>query len=100
MKGIRRTISAARTAGQAIAHATLGRLAHLRHLLDQAAAHGRRVQIAYVREGGEASIRIVAPLEVRCSKAGDLYVRAYDMLREAKRSFRLDRITAINPTTA
>ncbi|CAM5492202.1 MULTISPECIES: WYL domain-containing protein [Streptomyces] len=85
-----RTIQAARTTTQHLAHATLGRLPLLRHTLTTA----QRVQIAYVKEDGEASVRIIEPIEVRRSKAGDWYVRAHDLLRDAARSFRLDRITA------
>lgn len=85
-----RAIHAARTTSQGLAHATLGALPLLRHTLTTA----ERVQIAYVKDNGEASVRIIEPAEVRRSKAGDWYVRAHDLLRDAARSFRLDRITA------
>ncbi|MFJ1993049.1 WYL domain-containing protein [Streptomyces asiaticus] len=89
-----RAIHAARNTGQSLAHATLGALPLLRHTLTTA----QRVQIAYVKEDGEASIRVIEPVEVRRSKAGDWYVRAHDLLRDAARSFRLDRITTYTET--
>lgn len=82
-------IRAALTASHAIAAAARGQLAHLRYTLTTS----HRAQIAYRKENGETSIRIIEPQEVRRSKAGDLYVRAHDLLRDATRTFRLDRIT-------
>ena len=89
----RRHVRAILHAGRTAAHAALGRIPLLRHLLATTA----RVQIAYVKEGGEASVRIIEPGAVKLSKAGDWYVRAHDLLRGAGRTFRLDRITAITP---
>lgn len=89
----RRSIRAALHAGRATAHAALGRIPLYRHLLDTTA----RVQIAYRKECGEVSVRVIEPGAVRLSKAGDWYVRAHDLLRQADRTFRLDRITAITP---
>ncbi|MDX3232917.1 WYL domain-containing protein [Streptomyces sp. ME19-01-6] len=89
-----RAIHAALATSSGLAHAALGHLPLLRHTL--ATAH--RVQIAYVKDGGEASVRIIEPEEVRRSKTGDWYVRAHDLLRDATRSFRLDRITAYTET--
>ncbi|MEU1908465.1 WYL domain-containing protein [Streptomyces hygroscopicus] len=94
MRHTNRTLHAALTTSQHLAHATLGRLPLLRHTL--ATAH--RVQIAYVKEDGEATVRVIEPVEVRRSKAGDWYVRAHDLLRDAARSFRLDRITTYTET--
>lgn len=91
----RRTITAALTAGHTLAAAARGTLSLLRHQLTHAANTGRSVRIGYVKEDGTASTRTIAPELVRRSKAGDLYVRAHDHLRDAGRSFRLDRITAL-----
>lgn len=87
----RRAIHAALTTGRALAAAARGP----RHLLTYAAETGRRVLISYMKENGESSTRTIAPAEVRQSKAGHWYVRAYDLLRGDKRSFRLDRITTL-----
>lgn len=78
-----------------LAAAALGTQALYRHLLQRAAKAADAVRIAYVKETGEPSIRLIHPEEVRRSKAGHLYVRAHDTLRDANRSFRLDRITAL-----
>lgn len=85
----RRTRNAAHHAGLLLAHAALGPRTLLRHTL----TIGRRVQITYRKENGETSVRIIDPVDVRRSKAGDWYVRAHDHLRDDKRSFRLDRIS-------
>ncbi|MCA1224313.1 WYL domain-containing protein [Streptomyces sp. 8L] len=84
-----RTLTTAAHAGQALAHATLGALSHLRYRLTTRA----RLTITYRAADGETTTRIIEPLEVRRSKAGDWYVKAHDHLRDAARSFRLDRIT-------
>ncbi|MFD7922575.1 WYL domain-containing protein [Streptomyces sp. NPDC059740] len=86
----RRVTAAAHRAGQALAHTALGTRAYLRFLLET----GRRVRITYTAQDGETTTRVIDPTEVRRSKAGDWYVRAHDLLRDAGRSFRLDRITA------
>jgi predicted DNA-binding transcriptional regulator YafY len=86
----RHTITAAATTGRALAATTLGPRALLRHTLTTA----RQVTITYRKENGETSTRIIEPREVRRSAAGDWYVRAWDHLRDAARTFRLDRISA------
>ncbi|MFJ6608131.1 WYL domain-containing protein [Streptomyces lydicus] len=91
MRHTRRTIRAALTNTRALAAAACGRLDLLRYATET----GRTVRITYVKEDGTASIRDIRPEQVRRSKAGDLYVRAHDFLRDAARSFRLDRITAL-----
>ncbi|BCK73982.1 hypothetical protein Srufu_079350 (plasmid) [Streptomyces libani subsp. rufus] len=91
MRHTSRHIRAALTTGHAFAHTALGHLAHLRYTLTTT----RRVQIAYRKENGETSVRVIEPETVKRSKAGDLYVRAHDLLRDASRTFRLDRITAL-----
>jgi predicted DNA-binding transcriptional regulator YafY len=79
-----------------LAAAALGTVALHRHILDRAADTGHAVRIAYVKESGEPSVRLIHPERaVQRSKAGRLYVRAHDTLRDAARSFRLDRITAL-----
>lgn len=84
-----RTRHIAYTTGQALAHATLGTLALLRYRLTAA----QQITINYTKEDGETSTRVIHPREVRRSKAGDWYVKAHDQLRDASRSFRLDRLT-------
>ncbi|MFG2532806.1 WYL domain-containing protein [Streptomyces sp. NPDC048516] len=91
MRHTNRHIHAALTTSLSAAHATLGRLAHLRYTLTTT----HRVQIAYRKENGETSVRIVEPDKVWRSKAGDWCLRAHDLLRDASRTFRLDRITAL-----
>lgn len=87
---MRRTLlTAARHTGQALASATIGPQALLRHRLTTAT----RITITYTKPDGEVSIRPIEPREVRRSKAGDWYVKAHDHLRDAARSFRLDRLT-------
>ncbi|MFH8813101.1 WYL domain-containing protein [Streptomyces hygroscopicus] len=94
MRHTNHAIRAALSTSQHLAHATLGTLPLLRHTL----ATAQRVQIAYVSGEGEATVRVIEPVEVRRSKAGDWYVRAHDHLRDAARSFRLDRITTYTET--
>jgi len=86
---VRRTRINPHTITSALAHAALGSIALLRHTLTTTA----RVAITYRKEDGETSDRTIEPQEVRRSQAGDWYVRAFDQLRDATRSFRLDRIT-------
>ncbi|EFL29410.1 hypothetical protein SSOG_09124 [Streptomyces himastatinicus ATCC 53653] len=82
-------------ATEAIAHAALSHLHLIRYTLTRAAQTGRTVRIQYVAEDAAATVRDIDPQDVRRSKAGDWYVRAYDYLRDAARSFRLDRIAAL-----
>ncbi|MEW1754170.1 WYL domain-containing protein [Streptomyces angustmyceticus] len=91
MRHTRRAIRAAHATGHALVAAACGLVGLLRY----AAETGRTVRIAYTKEDGTASIRDIRPEQVRRSKAGDLYVRAHDFLRDAARTFRLDRITAL-----
>jgi predicted DNA-binding transcriptional regulator YafY len=92
MRHTRRTIRAAYAAGQHLAAAACG----LAGLLRYAAQTGRTVRIAYVKEDGTASVRDIRPEQVdRNKKTGDPYLRARCLLRGERRSFRLDRITAL-----
>lgn len=91
----RRHIRTALHATQAIAHAALSHLHLIRYTLTRAAQTGRTVRISYVAEDGTPTERDIAPERVWRSKAGHWCVRAYDHLRNAARSFRLDRITAL-----
>ena len=89
------TIRAALTNG-ALAALALGTRPYYRHLLDHAAATAQAIRIGYTKENGETSTRLITPTaKVKRSKAGDYYVRAHDFLRDASRSFRIDRITAL-----
>lgn len=91
----RRAIRTALHATQAIAHAALSHLHLIRYTLTRAAQQARTVRISYVAEDGTPTERDIDPEQVRRSKAGDWYVRAYDYLRDAARSFRLDRIATL-----
>lgn len=91
----RRAVRTALRSTEAIAHAALSHLHLLRYTLTRAATARRTVRISYVKEDGTATVRDIAPDDVRRSKAGDWYVRAHDHLRDAARSFRLDRIAAL-----
>jgi predicted DNA-binding transcriptional regulator YafY len=86
---MRRTRINPRTITNTLAHAALGPASLLRYTLTTAA----RLTITYVKPDGEKSQRVIEPEAVRRSKTGDWYVRAFDQLRNADRSFRLDRIT-------
>lgn len=90
---MRRTCINPCTITGALAHAALGAASLLRYTLTTAT----RLHITYRKDTGEVSTRVIEPREVRRSKAGDWYVRAYDQLRDATRSFRLDRITNYQP---
>lgn len=89
MRRTRTALHAARTAGYALVAAAGGTLSLLRY----AAETGLTVLIAYVKDDGTPSIRDIAPKKVWRSRAGDWCVRAYDALRDAARTFRVDRIT-------
>lgn len=95
MKQHRTTLIRAALTNTALAAYALGTRPYYRHLLDQAAKAATTVRIAYTKEDGESSTRLIQPEEVRRSKAGHYYVRAHDTLRDAARSFRIDRITTL-----
>jgi DNA polymerase-3 subunit epsilon len=59
--------------------------------LDEAIASGKRMQITYVAADGERTTRWITPLQV-LGLSDYIYLRAYCHLRQAERSFRLDRI--------
>jgi len=86
---VRRTTTNPRTITGALAHAALGPASLLRYTLTTVA----RLHITYRAADGETTTRTIEPGEVIRSQAGDWYVRAFDQLRDAARSFRLDRIT-------
>lgn len=91
MRTTRRTIRAALTTGRTLAAAARGPLSLLRHAIE---AH-LVMRIAYVKEDGTPSVRTITPDKVWRSKAGDWCVRAHDALRDAGRTFRVDRITTL-----
>lgn len=96
MKHSRTTLTRAAHTHAALAAYALGTHTYYRHLLNTAAHTARQVVISYVKENGETSTRLIQPTEqVRRSKAGAYYVRAHDALRDAARSFRIDRITTL-----
>lgn len=63
--------------------------------LGEALESGRRVHITYVDGGGERTRRWVTPTQV-LGLADYLYLQGYCHLREAERSFRLDRIVELS----
>ena len=62
--------------------------------LGEALYSGRRVHITYVDGNGERTRRWVTPRQV-LGLADYLYLQGYCHLREAERSFRLDRIVEL-----
>ncbi|KQX06983.1 MULTISPECIES: helix-turn-helix transcriptional regulator [unclassified Leifsonia] len=65
-----------------------------RALLRSAASAGSRVAFVYRSSRGEAERRVVDPLRLE-SIDRDWYLRAWDHAREALRTFRLDRMDAV-----
>jgi DNA polymerase-3 subunit epsilon len=59
--------------------------------LGEAVTCGRRIHITYVDAAGERTARWITPLQV-LGLSDYIYLRAYCHLRQAERSFRLDRI--------
>jgi len=59
--------------------------------LDEAVHSGRRLQITYVDADGERTQRWITPIQV-LGLSDYIYLRAFCHLRQAERSFRLDRI--------
>jgi DNA polymerase-3 subunit epsilon len=62
--------------------------------LGEAIYGGKRMQITYVDGDGERTTRWITPLQV-LGLSDYIYLRAYCHLREAERSFRLDRIVEV-----
>lgn len=69
----------------------------LRAELEQAISAEQPVMITYVSVDGEWTTRTIEPYELFRTRDGHLIVRAMDRLRDEPRSFRLDRIEALNP---
>jgi DNA polymerase-3 subunit epsilon len=67
--------------------------------LDEAINSGKRVFIRYLDKDGEHTERWVTPRQV-IGLADYIYLQAYCHLREAERSFRLDRIVEIRVESA
>ncbi len=63
--------------------------------LSEAIASGKRLHITYVDNEGKQTRRWISPLQV-LGLADYIYLRAYCHLRQAERSFRLDRILEVN----
>lgn len=66
------------------------------HLLKEAAAARRKVQIAYLDNGNRRSRRVIRPYLVYIREKAD-YVHAFCETRQAERDFRLDRIERLDP---
>ncbi|MFC9497672.1 WYL domain-containing protein [Streptomyces sp. NPDC056982] len=96
MKKSRSTTIRAALTNSALAALALGTRPYYQHLLNAAASAAHTVRIGYTKENGEHSERLITPTaKVKQSLAGDYYVRAWDALRAAARTFRIDRITAL-----
>lgn len=93
LAAVRRTITAAAHAGQYVARATRSHTLGLTDALRWAARTGRAIVIDYRKEDGTESTRTIEPREVTDTKAGDEIVKTFDRLRDAHRTFRIDRIT-------
>lgn len=63
--------------------------------LGEAIYGGKKIFIRYVDKGGEESERWITPIRVT-GLSDYIYLQAYCHLREAERSFRLDRIISVN----
>jgi len=61
----------------------------------QALSEGRLLWIAYRSEGGQESRRMVKPLQI-IERSTGLYLDAFCQLRQARRTFRLDRIVEMD----
>lgn len=70
--------------------------AAIREDLEQAITATQPVMITYVDADGEWTTRTIEPYELFRTRHGDLIVRAMDRLRGEPRSFRLDRIEALD----
>jgi len=64
--------------------------------LEEALQHGKKVFIRYLSADGVQTSRWIEPLQIE-ARMDMLYVVAYCHLRQAERSFRLDRILEIRP---
>lgn len=63
-----------------------------RALLESAISAHTPVHIVYTDREGRETTRLIAPFMVVDAKWGEAYVHAYCFERDARRSFRLDRI--------
>ena len=63
--------------------------------LGEAIYSGRRMHITYVDAGGERTSRWITPMQV-LGLSDYIYLQAFCHLREAERSFRLDRILDVS----
>jgi len=64
-------------------------------ILMEAARHRKSVAISYANTHGEESQRTIEPLCVFTGRNGYTYIRAFCMLRNEERTFRLDRIQSV-----
>ena len=62
--------------------------------IQEALTGKREVEITYIDQKGDETIRCITPLSVQ-EMRGTVYLVAYCHLRQAERTFRLDRIVAI-----
>ncbi len=66
-------------------------------LVRRAVREGRRVRFAYLNSRGENELRDVDPLRIESIDA-DWYLRGWDHLRQALRTFRFDRMSEVAVT--
>lgn len=69
--------------------------ATVRQTVLEAIATSKKVVFTYTDAKGSGSARVVEPLGIKTSKAGDLLLVANDLGRNAPRSFRVDRIRSL-----
>jgi proteasome accessory factor C len=66
-------------------------------LIRDSVAAGRRIEFDYLNSRGESEKRAVDPLRIQ-SLDQDWYLRGWDHLRQAVRTFRLDRLSTLTAT--
>lgn len=64
-------------------------------LLTEAVEQKREVRLSYRDSEGNYTVRTIKPAEVWCSAGGIEYVRAYDVMQEDARTFRIDRVERV-----
>jgi proteasome accessory factor C len=93
------TFDAAAMARTVRAAASPGGVAHTHALLAACATAGRVARITYTSQGSaEGAERLVAPWRLFFAR-GAWYLQAYSLDADAERTYRLDRISAVAPTT-
>lgn len=94
VRTIRRSIRAALTAGRRLVTAVRGAKFATLVRLYRAIDNGAGVRISYRDEAGTETVRTITPRFLSLSSKGHILVTGHDHLRDEKRAFRTDRITA------